>query len=93
LAKLVLDINVDRCVLQFNTVFRLHWLACSRKEEKTMGKFFDSLDTTLFPALREIQAFDLSWPTTEYVCILRHHHVSQLSFQTRNCEMPLGSVG
>ncbi|KAJ7356583.1 hypothetical protein DFH08DRAFT_953921 [Mycena albidolilacea] len=37
----------------------------SRKEEKTMGKFFDSLDTTLFPVLREIQAFDLSWPTTE----------------------------
>ncbi|KAJ6569460.1 hypothetical protein B0H19DRAFT_1135547 [Mycena capillaripes] len=37
----------------------------SRKEEKTMGAFFNSLDTALLPALREIQVTELYWPTTE----------------------------
>ncbi|KAF7340242.1 hypothetical protein MVEN_01942900 [Mycena venus] len=37
----------------------------SRKEEKALGEFFDSIDTALFPALREIQVSELYWPITE----------------------------
>ncbi|KAJ6498117.1 hypothetical protein C8R47DRAFT_1112913 [Mycena vitilis] len=36
-----------------------------RKAEKTMSAFFDSLDTTLFPVLREVQVTGCYWPNTE----------------------------
>ncbi|KAJ7151715.1 hypothetical protein C8R46DRAFT_1122897 [Mycena filopes] len=40
-------------------------LISSRKSEQTMTKFIRALDSTLLPALREIQVFQLYWPTTE----------------------------
>ncbi|KAJ7451076.1 hypothetical protein FB451DRAFT_710125 [Mycena latifolia] len=40
-------------------------LESSRKEEKAMHKFLEALNTEMLPALREIQIYDLYWPTTE----------------------------
>ncbi|KAJ7633707.1 hypothetical protein B0H17DRAFT_1108041 [Mycena rosella] len=37
----------------------------NRKEEKGTREFLEALDTDMLPALREIQVYDLDWPTTE----------------------------
>ncbi|KAJ6569437.1 hypothetical protein B0H19DRAFT_1024554 [Mycena capillaripes] len=43
----------------------LNILVNGRKEAKKMTAFFNALDTTLLPALREIQVSEIHWPRTE----------------------------